>query len=135
MKLIGFIILLSFSKIATAQDSFKLDLSNPVLFAGSDLPHFYQRLWINSNFEIMLKFTASSSRRKYSDQKLIEYFGKMQFGYEFKLKSRKYEKDGSQILSCLAKINATDVVVRFRCLVESDTSKIIIDELGVGMFP
>ena len=61
----------------------------------------------------MLKFTSNESRSKFGDPILLEYFQRMDFGYKLKLKSRNFEKDGTQTLNCEAVINATKKLVRF----------------------
>jgi hypothetical protein len=118
-----------------AQDNFRNDFSNPAFFCGSDLPHFYQRLWINGHYDTMLKFTSSMSRKKYGDERITEYFKRMEFGYNLKLKSRTFGNEGIQVLNCVSKQNATDLVVRFRCVIESDTAKILIDDIENVRFP
>lgn len=120
-----------------AQDhskDFHLSYNDPCLFAGSTLPNVYQRLWINGDYSCMLKFTASQSRLKYGDDKLTEYFQNIDFGYKLKLRSRNYEKDGTQTLNCESQINATRKVIRFRCVIENDTAKIIIANLNMLQF-
>ena len=84
---------------------------------------------------MMLKFTSNESRSKFGDSALLDYFKKIDFGYNLKLKSRILEKDGSQTLNCEAFINATKKIVRFRCQVENDTAKIIITNLSKTQFP
>jgi hypothetical protein len=112
-----------------------LDFSNPGFFAGSTLPQFYQRLYINGDYATMLKFTSRESRSKFGDDRLVSYFQRMRFGYEMKLKSRSYEEDGTQTLVCLAKINATSFVVRFKSKVENDTAKMVIENISSDTFP
>lgn len=133
--ILGILLIISTVKAQNPDNNFKLDLSNPVLFSGSTLPNFYQRLWINGDFDTMLKFTASKSRKTFGDEALKEYFGQLEFGYTIKLKSRKYEKDETQTLNCETQINATRKVIRFSCLVENDTAKIIIRSLEGNQFP
>lgn len=124
--------------ISLAQDKskdFQLSYNNPCLFAGSNLPSVYQRLWINGDYTTMLKFTSNESRSKFGDSKLLDYFQRMDFGYKLKLKSRNFEEDGAQTLNCEALINATKKIVRFKCKVENDTAKIIITNLSKTQFP
>jgi hypothetical protein len=113
----------------------KLDFSNPSFFAGSTLPNVYQRLWINGDYSTMLKFTSNQSRSKFGDSALLEYFQMMDFGYTLKLKSRNFQKDGTQTLNCESQINATKKIVRFKCKVENDTAKMIIVNLNKMQFP
>ncbi len=117
------------------EKNFNLNFSNPCLFAGSTLPNVYQRLWVNGDYSTMLKFTSNESRSKFGDYKLLEYFQNIDFGYKLKIKSRNFEKDGTQTLNCEALINSTRKVVRFSCVTENDTAKIIISSLVVGQFP
>lgn len=117
------------------EKNFNLNFSNPCLFAGSTLPNVYQRLWINGDYTMMLKFTSNESRSKFGDSALLDYFKKIDFGYNLKLKSRNFEEDGSQTLNCEGIIDATRKVVRFRCIIENDTAKIIISNLSKTQFP
>jgi len=121
-----------------AQDhskDFQLSYNDPCLFAGSTLPNVYQRLWINGDYATMLKFTSVQSRNNFGDYRILEYFQKIDFGYNLRLKSRIFEKGGSQTLNCLSVIDATRKVIRFKCIIENDTAKIIISSLDSKQFP
>ena len=136
----NFLILLLFISIQYVDgqipnNEVKLDFSNPSFFAGSNLPNVYQRLLINGDYAKMLKFTASQSRHKFGDDKLMEYFQNIDFGYKLKIKSRNFEKDGTQTLNCEAVINSTKKIVRFKCVIENDTAKIVIVNLNKLEFP
>ena len=136
----NFLLLLLFISIQYVEgqipnNEVKLNFTNPSFFAGSNLPSVYQRLWINGDYTTMLKFTSNESRSKFGDPILLEYFQRMDFGYKLKLKSRNFEKDGTQTLNCEAVINATKKLVRFKCKVENDTAKIIIANLSKLQFP
>lgn len=101
----------------------QVKFNNPVLIGGSDFLKVFQEFYKLSNFNTMLKFTASESIAHFGADKILEKYKSVDFGYTTKLKSVK--KDSSTyILNYEAKIQATKVMIRMKVVIENDSTKI-----------
>ena len=109
----------------------EFDMSNPGMFAGTDFGRFFQRLYVNQQYDLMLTFTSHRSRQKYGDKELLEYYQKMDFAYPLELKSKVIEGD-TIWLNYMTNIQATRRVVKMPVSVEGDTVRIIIRQIQTG---
>jgi len=138
IRLTGFILLFhlfphSGVKGQPPSNELKFDLSNPGLFAGSTFGEYFQRLYINGDFNQMLAFTSSRTRKEFGDKHLLAYYRQVDFGYSLKLKSKTID-NGIIYLNYLTTINATSRVVRMPVVVERDTVRIYLNEIRHRIF-
>lgn len=104
------------------------DRSNPGMYVGTDFGRFFQRLYMNQDCDQMLIFTSKKSRDKFGDNRFLEYYRKMEFGYLLNIKS-KYIKGDTIWLNYLTTIQATRKVVKLPISVEGDTVRVIIQSI------
>ena len=107
--------------------------SNPVLIYGSSFGNYFQSLYRIGDFESMLKFTSSSSIKKYGKKAILERYEKMKFNYRLALTSTKKEGDIT-VLNYSSNIIATRTMIRLRVAVENDTCKVILPD-NLDEFP
>lgn len=113
----------------------EFDLTNPGLFAGTDFGNYFQRLYLNQDYTLMLKFTSKKSRKKFSDEQLLSYYRKMEFAYHpLKLKSKSIEGGDTIWLNYITNIQATQRMVRMPVVVERDTVRMLILEINRRSF-
>jgi hypothetical protein len=133
-RLLTFLLPLLFPILSTevkgqnADAPLEFDLTNPGMFAGTDFGRFFQRLYINQDYDRMLIFTSKKSRDKFGDNRLLEYYRKMEFGYPLNIKS-KYIQGDTIWLNYLTTIKATRKVVKLPISVEGDTVRVIIQSI------
>jgi hypothetical protein len=115
-----------------AQES-KTDFSNPALIGGSSILHVFQQLFNRQEFDTMLKFTATVSKKRFGSQAILDYYQTMSFSFPIKLKSIKKSSEG-YTMRYSALINATTNTLLLRILIENDSCKIIIPDLTSKYF-
>lgn len=101
---------------------------NPVLIYGSSFGNFFQALYKIGKFEDMIKFTSSQSIEKFGQSKVLDFYKKMDFAYNIKLKS-KSEDAGVTTLNYEAGIMATNNMLRMDVVVENDSCKIVLRDI------
>lgn len=111
----------------------EFDMSNPGMFAGTDFGRFFQRLYINQDYDRMLNYTSRQSREKYGDMQLLDYYRSMDFAFPLRLKSKAIQGD-TIWLNYVTTIGATRTVVRMPVVVEHDTVRIIILSVEMKSF-
>lgn len=101
--------------------------ANPVFIYGSSFGNYFQALYKIGKFDDMLKFTSSGSISKYGKANIRKMYETMEFAYVIKLKS----KTGTDtiVLNYEAGIYATKHMVRIPVVIESDTTKIVLQSL------
>lgn len=100
-------------------------LNNPVLMNGSSFANYFQALYKLGNFNEMLLFTSNNLIAKYSKEKLMNTYQKMDFAYEIKLKSIQTNKDSSFTLNYSSVQFATNKMIRVHVVIENDTVKLL----------
>lgn len=128
-----FLFFILFAGNLRAQSVFEanIDWSNPSFIAGSNLPTIFQRYYLLGDYDSMLELTSAKTRMEFGDQKLRLFYERMMFGYNFIIKNKIIEKDGTQCLFGEAIINATKTSVKFRCVVEKGKSKMFINTINL----
>jgi len=110
-----------------------ISLSNPGLFYGTDFGKYFQRLYINQEYNLMLNFTSRTSRKKFRDERLIDYYRSMEFAFPLKLKSKSFQGD-TIWLNYMTNIQATQRMVRMSVVIEKDTVRMLILEINRKSF-
>lgn len=122
-KVILVALLIFFMKETKAQSP--VNLTNPLIVAGSDFGRVLQQLYKQGHFEIMLQLTANGSRKQFNDSVILAKYSSIDFAYEIKLRSANIERD-TFTLNYSAKINATETIVRMKIVVEHDSTRIVL---------
>jgi hypothetical protein len=109
--------------------------SNPAIFQGSSFGHFFQSLLRTGQYATMLRFTSRSTRIKFGDERLLEYYQEeMQFGYVLgKLKAVTGD-DTLLLIYPESYLQATRKIVQLKVLSEQDTCKLILERLSPEPF-
>lgn len=110
-----------------------LSLSNPGLFYGTDFGNYFQRLYINQDYDRMLSYTSKQSRKKYGDIQLLDYYRSIDFAFPLELKSKSVQGD-TIWLNYITNIQATKRMVRVPVVVERDTVRMVILSVKIKSF-
>jgi hypothetical protein len=113
---------------ATSNEEVIIKLDNPALFEGSTFGEFFQVLYKTGQYEEMVRFSSSDMIKEFGREKLINYYSKIDFGYNIKLKSRNLS-GRDIILNYETDIVATKQIMRMPVKIENDTVKINLDKL------
>lgn len=105
-------------------------LSNPSFMYGTSLGEYLQTLYRLGKYDEMMKFTSKETIDKYGQNKVRAYYENCGFGYKLKI-NNKSQEGKYIILYYNASIIATNKVVKIKCVVENDTSKIVLDNLNI----
>jgi len=104
-----------------------LDYYNPAFMAGSDFGNFFQKMYDLGDYDMMLDFTSDESIERHGEEKIIDYYKNMEFGYDLGvLKKAVNDKDEISTLYYKANINATQVRVVMKVVVENDSCKLYL---------
>lgn len=112
-------------KISHAQGNFDNGWSNPALIQGASFGNVLQGYYKTGNYDILLQLTSTKSRKKFTDTAIVDYYKRMQFGYNLKLIAAK-KRDNSWILTYRTSIFATETIINMRVAIEKDTCRIIL---------
>jgi len=106
---------------------------NPAIFGGSNFGSFLKILWKLGQFEEMLKYTSQFTIDKFGEEKIVDFYSKINFGYDIRLKGQT-KKDSIIILNYETSIIATKGIIRMPIVVENDTVRIILEDLNVSEY-
>jgi len=67
------------------EKSISSPFKNPVFIYGSSFGEFFQSLYKLGKYEDMLMFTSKKSIDKFSRERILDLYRKMEFGYKIKL--------------------------------------------------
>lgn len=116
-------------KIETAKEEV-VHFDNPAIIMGSSFAELLQIQYKIGKYEDMLKYTSSSTRLKFSNDELLEFYKHMQFSCPLRLKAIKKENE-IQTLFYETNIDATQKTIQICVVVEKDTCRILLDTLNV----
>lgn len=116
--------------VSNAQFADTKPFANPAFMYGTDLGKYMQTLYRLGKFDEMVKFTSAETVKKYGRERVKDYYETCGFGYEIDLKSMSGDSK-YKVLSYNARINATTTVVRMKVSIESDTSKVVLENLKI----
>lgn len=105
-------------------------LSNPTFIYGTSLGEMIQTFYKLGKYNEMIKFTSNETIKKYGKEKVLDYYENCDFGYKLKI-NNKTSEGKYIILHYSAQILATNKIIRIKCVVENDTSKIVLDNLNI----
>jgi hypothetical protein len=105
-----------------------LRLDNPSLFMGSSFGEFLQMNHKLGDYQRMLQFTSSQTRKRFTDPVLVDFFKRTQFSYPLGLRSKSEEK-GLITLFYGTTIDATQRTIQMNVKIENDTCKLVLDKL------
>ena len=106
----------------------KLDMSHPGFFMGSDFGRFFQTCFRHASYEWMVLYTHSSSKEKYGEDFLFNYYQTIDFNFEIERLSAKPENDSTYIMNYNVYKNATRKMLRMKVGIERDTCKLILTD-------
>lgn len=92
---------------------------------GTDFLSLFQAYYKVGDWDMLLKLTSSESRKRYGDARILAYYRQMNFGYRIRLISLKTVQTSYE-LTYKAQIQATDVIIRCRVVVERDTCRLVL---------
>lgn len=105
-------------------------LSNPSFICGTSLGEMVQTFYKLGKYDEMVKFTSNETIKKYGKEKILNYYENCDFGYKLKI-NNKTNEGKYIILHYSAQILATNKIIKIKCVVENDTSKIVLDNLNI----
>jgi len=99
-------------------------LSNPIFFLGTSFGQFFQMLHKTGEYHQMLTYTSQSTKQKFEDKELLDFYQEMNFSYTLRLKAF---KDG--VLLYVGTIDATIRTIQVNVVIEDDTCRIVFTKL------
>jgi hypothetical protein len=103
-------------------------MNNPALMLGSDFLSLFQAYYKVGDWDMLLKLTSTASRKRYGDARILDFYRRMNLGYRIRLISLKNTTKGYE-MTYKAQIQATDVIIRCRVVVERDTCRLVLPDL------
>ena len=104
-----------------------LKTDDPKLFQGTSFGVFFQMLHKTGDYKTMLSFTSTETKRQFSDSLILDFFYKMNFSYNLKIKAFK-----ENTLFYETSINATTRTIQMKVLVENDTCRVVFSRLDAN---
>lgn len=102
----------------------KPKLNHPAIFFGTSFGEFFQMLHKTGEYHQMLTYTSQSTRQKFEEKELLNFYQEMNFSYTLKLKAFK-----DSVLLYIGTIDATIRTIQVNVAVEDDTCRIVFDKL------
>jgi|GEM_PF-3221056 hypothetical protein len=105
---------------------------NPALIYGSSFPTWFQGLFRNNQYNLMLQFTSSRSIRQYGKERIRNYY-RTGFNFSYSLGTlSNITYQGDTILCTFSKayVYGTRRKVTVLCCIENDSTKIILANLA-----
>lgn len=105
--------------------------ANPVFIYGSSFGHYFQTLYRNNQYETMLSFTSSRTKSKFGKQTLVEFYqNKFKFDFQLGCPSNiSSQRDTITLTYTKAYQIATRRKITIQCVIENDSTKILLNEL------
>lgn len=106
--------------------------SNPRLIYGSSFGGFFQTLYRNNQFDLMIAFTSKKSKEQFGIE-VIRDFYKNKFKFDFKLgnlSSYTEIKDTIFLTYTSSSIYGTRRKIVINCLIENDSTKFLLPNLN-----
>ena len=107
------------------------DMTNPAFMMGTNIGSIFKSYYKVGDFNKMITYTASSTIRKYGQEKLRVIYRNLDLGFDLKFKNMTTEGN-EKILHYEVVINATKMVKRLHVIIENDTARIVPQHLERG---
>lgn len=102
------------------------DLSNPVIFLGSNFGLFFQGLHKRGEYDQMLVYTSKLTKEKFTKDELLSFYQNMNISFPLKLKTYRNKTMFFQTV-----IGATQRTIQLPINIENDTCKIIFNNIKI----
>ena len=105
--------------------------SNPAFMYGSDFMSFMQACKKTGNYNLMLRFTSSSTIKKFGKEKIMAYY-KEKFNNMSKLMLTGIVSysNNKKTMNYVNKVVATENAISIDIIIENDSCKLIINDLS-----
>lgn len=105
--------------------------ANPALVYGSSFGHYFQTLYRNNQYAMMLRFTSDKTKLKFGAQSLTMFYqNKFKFDFELgSLSNISIQHDTVTLTYSKTNQFATRRKITIQCVIENDSTKLLLDEL------
>jgi len=101
---------------------------NPAFYLGSDFGNFFQVLYRQEKYDVMLQHTSLESVKEHGVDKVTDFYRDMQFAHRIKLDNMNQTSDSTYTMNYVINQMATRKMWRLKVKIVNDSIKVVLPD-------